>query len=192
MTFSISSQQRNVDDLLNLLEKNHVRKVTFFISGQWLEKHPALSKKMESRGYEIALLGDSFNDEKNWDEVELQNEISKLKNSFKHSNLSFSPYFRSNNGQPSKRLLAAISKQHWQTIFWSQQLDGNELSSQGMIRAVKEFKPGDILFIQPSLWDHPAFQLVLPLLIQKGMEHYQWVSISEIVLGTKAETKVIP
>jgi peptidoglycan/xylan/chitin deacetylase (PgdA/CDA1 family) len=192
LTFSISAHQAHVDDLMDLLEKNNVRKTTFFISGQWLEKHPALLKKMQNRGYEIALLGDSFVDEENWNEDELQNEIAKLKKAFKNSNLSFSPYFRSNNGQPSKRLLAAISEQNWQSVFWSQELDENELSTQGMIRAVKGFQPGDILFIQPSLWDHPVFQLVLPLLIQKGMEQYQWVSISELVVGSKAKTNVIP
>ncbi|MDO5009188.1 MAG: polysaccharide deacetylase family protein [Intestinibacter bartlettii] len=52
LTFDISYNERNIDEILDVLDKYNV-KATFFVVGNWVDKNQDVVKKIYDRGHEI-------------------------------------------------------------------------------------------------------------------------------------------
>ena len=56
LTFNISWGEEKVHDILDELSKEDVQ-ATFFLSGEWAERHPAIVEKITENQHEIGMLG---------------------------------------------------------------------------------------------------------------------------------------
>ena len=52
LTFDISYNERNIDEILEVLDKYDV-KATFFVVGNWIDENKDVVKKIYDRGHEI-------------------------------------------------------------------------------------------------------------------------------------------
>src|SRR5699024_6770776 len=56
LTFNISWGEKKVDEIINVLKENDVQ-ATFFVSGEWAERHPDFIKKIQDSNHELGMLG---------------------------------------------------------------------------------------------------------------------------------------
>src|SRR5699024_9833335 len=56
LTFNISWGEKKVDEIINVLKENDVQ-ATFFVSGEWAERHPDFIKKIKDNNHELGMLG---------------------------------------------------------------------------------------------------------------------------------------
>ena len=71
LTFNISWGEEKVYEILKSLEEQKVR-ATFFVSGEWAERHPQIVDEITEHGHELGMLGYRY---KNY----LEQEISQVR-----------------------------------------------------------------------------------------------------------------
>src|SRR5699024_1259695 len=59
ITFNVTWGDEKIVDILSTLKDNNV-KATFFVSGEWAERHPQLLSDIERDGHEVGMLGYRF------------------------------------------------------------------------------------------------------------------------------------
>lgn len=83
LTFDISYNERNIDEILNILDKYNV-KATFFVVGKWIDKNEEVVKKIHKNGHEIGNHSYSHTDFNKISEEEIKKELEttskKIKN----------------------------------------------------------------------------------------------------------------
>lgn len=83
LTFDISYNERNIDEILDILDKYNV-KATFFVVGKWIDKNEEVVKKIHKNGHEIGNHSYSHTDFNKISEEEIKKELEttskKIKN----------------------------------------------------------------------------------------------------------------
>ena len=119
LTFDAGADVGVLYTLLSVLEERGVR-CTFFVTGRWLDRHPAAVKRIADSGHEV--FGHSFRhrslcelfDEEILDELEKTEQII-------HQTIGrcARPYFRPPYGDRDPRVLELAGRTGWQCIYWT-------------------------------------------------------------------------
>src|SRR5690606_10448781 len=75
LTFNISWGEEKVYDILKVLNKHKVR-ATFFVSGEWAERHPQIMEEISEEGHEIGMLGYRYKNYLEFDLEQIRKDIS--------------------------------------------------------------------------------------------------------------------
>jgi peptidoglycan/xylan/chitin deacetylase (PgdA/CDA1 family) len=150
-TFDGGSGIQSADQILAVLAKHNV-KGTFFLSGQFVEAFPVLTKKIYLAGNEIFNHTYSHPHLPELKDEEMRNEFNKMDNAMKTiigSDFSTRPYFRAPYGDSDKRVLSTAFKEGYQSVRWT--IDaGDWQESEGMTalevkeRILSSLAPGNI------------------------------------------------
>ena len=118
LTMNCAWNADDIDEILEILEKNNV-KITFFMVGDWIEKYPEAVKKIYDAGHEIGTHSDThphvnnLSYEENIEEIENSNDkIEKITGN--RTNLYRTPY-----GEYNQTVIKAAQDKGYYTIQWS-------------------------------------------------------------------------
>lgn len=170
----------DIDSILKTLQDNNV-KITFFMVGDWIEKFPEATKKINEAGHEIASHSNThphvnnLSYEKNIEEIEKSNEKIKAITG------NLTKIYRPPYGEYNNTVIQAAQDKGYYTIQWNlDTLDYTGLTGEEMWKRLdKKIKAGDIILSHNGA-KHTAdsLDMLLKNIKQKGLEI---VKISDLI-----------
>ncbi|WP_226585708.1 polysaccharide deacetylase family sporulation protein PdaB [Halobacillus litoralis] len=192
LTFNISWGTEKVYDVLKQLEANQVQ-ATFFLSGEWAERHPDIVNQIQEDKHEIGMMGYKYESYMEMKPAEVAADLREAKAVFEKLGYEDINWVRPPHGHMNKEVLKIIKQEDMQAVQWSvNPRDWENPGTNNIIDVVlNEGSEGDIILMHASdsVKQTPkALEVILPGLKQKGLS---FVSISELVSGGESKADQI-
>ncbi|WP_062512765.1 polysaccharide deacetylase family sporulation protein PdaB [Halobacillus sp. KGW1] len=189
LTFNISWGTDKVHDILEQLKAHEVQ-ATFFLSGEWAERHPDIVAEIQEGNHEIGMMGYTYESYVEKEPEQVTSDLQQADAVFEKLGLGEVKWIRPPHGHIDKEVLSLIEKSGMQAVQWS--LNPRDWENPGtnaiIDQVLKESSKGDIILLHASdsVKQTPkALEVILPGLKQKGLK---FVSITEMVSGGESET----
>ncbi|KAB8127683.1 polysaccharide deacetylase family protein [Gracilibacillus oryzae] len=190
LTFNISHGSEQVEPILNQLKKSDAI-ATFFVSGEWAERHPDLLDMIKESKHEIGMLGYRYAPYEEQDIEKIRSDIAKAKETFKKLGYEETYLFRTPNGFLNKEMLQIIENQGLKMIHWS--INPNDWKNPGTAviteHILSEVKFGSIILLHASdsvKQTDKALATVIPQLKQQKLS---LLTISELITHAEGTQK---
>jgi peptidoglycan-N-acetylglucosamine deacetylase len=191
LTFNIGWGDEKAAPILELLKKQNVKKATFFLSGEWAERHPELVEQIVKQGYEIGLLGYTYKDYTDLDDSEVRRDILMAQEVFKKLNVKNIKLLRTPTGHFDERVIQIAERLGYTLVHWS--VNSHDWKNPGVEQIIKNVsvaKKGDIILLHASDSAKQTAQ-ALPSIIQMTKKKGELQTVSEMIASGKAKTTLI-
>jgi polysaccharide deacetylase family sporulation protein PdaB len=193
LTFDISWGEERAGPILDVLEQKGVKKATFFLSSPWAESHPDIVKRIVDAGYEIGSHGHRHDNYSQYSDAQIRAQITTAHQILTKLTGKEPHLIRFPNGDFDKRVLRIANSLGYTTIQWdTDSLDWMNPGTQKIVsRVLSKAHPGDIILMHASdscKQTHEALPQIIDSLRSKG---YKFVTVSELIAGSKTETKAV-
>src|SRR5690625_1510637 len=193
LTFNVSWGDEKVNDILDILDKHKV-KATFFLNGEWAERHPHIVQKIAEAEHDIGALGYRYETYVDMPLYEVKQDMSLALEVFKKLHIDTLPYFRAPNGHVNKDIFSIAEQLNVQMVHWSVQVDdwkNRDVKSMTQ-KLQKEVSEGDIVLLHASdaaIKTANVLDEIIPFLKKKKLT---LTKISELIYEIDIEEKVVP
>jgi peptidoglycan/xylan/chitin deacetylase (PgdA/CDA1 family) len=185
LTFDAGAGSSPTPDILAVLAKHNVR-CTFFLTGKWIEKNPALVRRIAAEGHELGNHTYSHRRLTGLSDGAIAGELSRVENQvMRLIGRSTKPLARVPFGSRNKRVLQTMAREGYRSIFWD--LDSWDSVKVGITsdqirqRVLERVQNGSIVLMHcGSKATTGALDSLLEKLEASG---YQPVTISELIGG---------
>jgi len=190
LTFNIGWGDEKAEPILDVLEKEGVKSVTFFLSGSWAERHQHIVEKINKLGYEIGILGYEYEDYTELSDAKIRQDLLKAIDVFKKMNIKTKPILRAPTGNFDMRLVKIANRLGYTVVHWS--VDSKDWKNPGVnqiVENVRKAKKGDIILLHAS---DSAKQtaVALPKIIQT-LKDEKFITVTELIADAKVSSKEI-
>lgn len=192
LTFNISWGEKRADGILDRL-KNEGVQATFFISGEWAERHPDTVKRILDEKHELGMMGYSYKSYLEQEIGEVRADLNRARETFDKLGLKDISLLRPPNGHFNKDVIKVAEEMGFTVVHWS--LNPNDWKNPGTDLLVDEVMSktsnGDIVLLHASdsaRQTAKALQTILPGLKNKGL---RLVVISEMIRQAEAKSTVV-
>lgn len=192
LTFNISWGEEKVYGILDVLKKNKVR-ATFFVSGEWAERHPQIIEKITDEQHEIGMLGYRYKSYLDQEIDQVRKDIVHAKGVFKKLGFDDIKYIRPPSGHFNEEIISLIDQQGLEAIHWS--VNPSDWENPGTTNiaehVLEQTSKGDIILLHASdsaKQTAEALQQILPALQKKN---FTYVTISEMVHEISTNEKLV-
>lgn len=188
LTFNISHGDQQLEPILNLLSKQKAL-ATFFVTGEWAERHPDLLEKIKDANHEIGMLGYHYKSYLELDTSEINSDITRAKEAFQKLGYESIYLLRPPNGHLNEEVIRLAEQQGLKVIHWSvNSKDWENPGTESITkRVIEETKKGDIVLFHASdtvKYTESALQNIIPNLKDQKLK---LTTISELI--SQSETK---
>lgn len=192
LTFDISWGEKVPDPVLDVLEKEHVKKTTFFLSGPWTQRHPKIAKRIQSMGYEIGNHGNLHKDFSNYPNSWIRHQVTLSEKSIKQVTGVKTKLIRTPNGDFNPRVIRCLNSMGYTVIQWNtDSLDWKNPGVQAIQqRVLKRVVPGDIILMHASDSSKQTAEALPALLHRLEQRGYKFVTVSELLSEADVKTQV--
>jgi peptidoglycan-N-acetylglucosamine deacetylase len=192
LTFNISWGEEKVHEILEKLKQNNIQ-ATFFISGEWAERHPTILEKIAEEKHEIGMLGYRYKSYLDQDMEQVRQDLIKAEEIFNKLGYEDVNLLRPPSGKFNKDILKLAEDMNYQVIHWNvNPNDWENPGTQTIVDSVmKNTKNGDIILLHASdsvKQTAEALDTILPGLKNKG---YQFIPMTELINQAHADSKVV-
>ena len=118
LTFNISWGEEKVFDILDELEQAQVRG-TFFVSGEWAERHPDIVEKISEGEHELGMLGYRYKSYLDQEIDEVRQDLQMAEEVFEKLGFEDTKLLRAPNGHFNEEILALAEEMGYQVIHWN-------------------------------------------------------------------------
>lgn len=192
LTFNISWGEEKVHNILKQLDQKQVQ-ATFFVSGEWAERHPKILKKITDGNHELGMLGYRYKSYLDQEIDQVRKDLVYAKNIFGKLGYKDINLLRPPSGKFNKEIVQLAEKLGFTVIHWS--VNPNDWKNPGTKKienlVMEQTANGDILLMHASdsvTQTAEALKTILPGLKNKG---FQFVTISELINQAHAESKLV-
>ncbi|MGJ9460333.1 polysaccharide deacetylase family sporulation protein PdaB [Oceanobacillus sp. CF4.6] len=192
LTFNISWGEEKALDILDQLKNEQVQ-ATFFVSGEWAERHPEILEKITEGQHELGMLGYRYKSYLDQEIDQVRKDLLYARDIFKKLGYEEVNLLRTPNGHFNEEIIELAEGLEFEVIHWN--LNPNDWQNPGTTKIVdtvmKDTTNGDIILLHASdaaKQTADALKTIIPGLKNKG---FQFVSISELINQAHAETKII-
>lgn len=192
LTFNISWGEEKVHDILKELKKHDVR-TTFFVSGEWAERHPEIVEKIVEAEHELGMLGYHYKSYLEQDVDQVRRDLLQAKEIFKKLGYSNVELLRTPNGHFNEEVVELAESLDLKVVQWN--VNPNDWKNPGseyiVDTVMKDTSKGDIILLHASdavKQTANALQTLLPGLKKKGFE---FITISQMMNQAQAEAKLV-
>ncbi len=192
ITFNIGWGDVKAEPILDTLKKEGVKSATFFLSGSWAERHPDLVARIVKEGYEIGMLGYSYEDYTELEEDKIRRDLAKAQEAFRKLNIKDIKLVRAPTGHFDQKTLKVADRMGYTVVHWSvDSKDWTNPGVQAIAENVSKAKKGDIILLHASdsaKQTAKALPLILDDVKGKGLK---LVSVSEMIANADTKTNEI-
>lgn len=188
LTFNISWGEEKVHDILDRLKKEDVQ-ATFFLSGEWAERHPTIVEKIAGDQHEIGMLGYRYKSYLEQDISQVQSDLILAKEVFGKIGFEDMKLLRTPSGQFNEEVLELAKSMGFDVVHWN--INPNDWENPGTEKIVntvmKETTNGDVVLLHASdsvKQTADALETILPGLKNKG---FTFVPITELISQVDTE-----
>lgn len=192
LTFNISWGDEKVYGILEELEKQDVQ-ATFFVSGEWAERHPEILEEITNQKHELGMMGYRYKSYLAQEIDQVRKDLYYAKEVFRKLGYTDLHLLRPPSGHFNEEVLDLAKNEGFQVVYWN--VNPNDWENPGtqaiVDHVMKETTNGDIILLHASdsaKQTSQALQTILPGLENKG---FKFVTISELFQGTDTESKII-
>lgn len=192
LTFNISWGEERVHDILDMLKKEEVQ-ATFFLSGEWAERHPAIVEKIAEDKHEIGMLGYRYKSYVEQEIEQVQKDLYLAQETFEKIGYEDLKLLRTPSGHFNEEVLELAKSMGFEVVHWN--VNPNDWENPGTENIVdtvmKSTSNGDILLLHASdsaKQTAGALETILPGLKNKG---FSFVPISELMSQAHAEPELV-
>lgn len=192
LTFNIGWGDEKAEPILDMLRKENVKSATFFLSGSWAERHPELVDRIVKEGFEIGMLGYSYQDYKELEDAKIRKDLLLAQEVFKKLNIKGIELARAPTGHFDQRSLKIANQYGYTIVHWS--VDSKDWTNPGVdeiLTNISKAKKGDIILLHASdsaKQTAKALPSVLGELRSKGLK---LVSVSEMIANGNVQSTEI-
>ncbi len=193
LTFDISWGSHRAEPILDILKEKKVEAATFFVSSQWAQDHPEIAKRIVEDGYEIGSHGYEHVYYSRLTDDEIKKQLSKAHHTLIQVTGKTPSFLRPPNGDFDQRVLNIAESLGYRVVLWD--TDSEDWLNPGVEQIVENVlghaHPGDIVLLHASD-SIKQTHLALPTIIdQLRSQGYRFVTVSELLAGTKTESKEV-
>ncbi|MDR7074752.1 polysaccharide deacetylase family sporulation protein PdaB [Fictibacillus barbaricus] len=193
LTFDISWGDKRVTPILDVLKEKGIKNCTFFLSAAWAERHPEIVERIVKDGHEVASLGYQYKSYTEWEDKQIKRDILLAQEKIKKVSGKTTSLLRPPNGNFDDRILNISEDLHHTVVHWS--IDTKDWKNPGVNKIVETAtdgtKAGDIILLHASD-SVKQTHLALPQIIEKlKTDGFKFVSVSEMIANTAANTKEV-
>lgn len=192
LTFNISWGDKQVHEVLTVLKKHDVR-ATFFVGGEWAERHPHIIEKMTEDTHEIAMLGYRYKNYLQQEAAQIRKDLMYAKEVFRKLGNHDIKYFRPPTGLFNEEMVQTAKTLGLDVIYWS--VNPRDWENKGIEvladELIKQTSGGDIILLHASddaKETAKALEVVIPQLKEKELS---FVTISELITEVDMEEKLV-
>ncbi|MEK3889054.1 polysaccharide deacetylase family protein [Bacillus sp. FSL K6-3431] len=192
LTFNIGWGDVQAEPILDVLEKQEIRSVTFFLSGAWAERHPQTVKRIKEMGFEIGSLGYAYEDYTDLEDTKVRRDITKGLEALNKLDINDITLLRSPTGHFDKRTLSIAESIGLTVVHWSlNSQDWKNPGVEAITKQVEKAKSGDIILMHAS---DSALQTAeaLPKVISHIKDKGDPTTVTGLIANGKVKTKLIP
>lgn len=192
ITFNISWGEEKVEGILKQLKEHDVQ-ATFFVSGEWAERHPTILEEISEGKHEIGMLGYRYKSYLDQEIDQVRKDLIYAKEIFGKLGYDEIDLLRPPSGHFNKEVVELAENLGFEVIHWT--INPNDWESPGTEvitdMVMKETTNGDIILLHASdaaKQTANALDVILPSLKNKGFE---FVPISELMNQAEAEAELV-
>lgn len=192
LTFNISWGEERVESILEVLDKEDVQ-ATFFVSGEWAERHPAILEAISEGKHEIGLLGYRYKSYLDQEPEQIKKDLLKAQEVMTKLGYEDIQLLRTPHGHLNKEIIELAENMQFQVVHWN--VNPNDWENPGTETIVddvmKQTENGDIVLLHASdsaKQTAEALETILPGLKNKG---FGLITISEMINQAKADAELI-
>ncbi|WP_047981921.1 polysaccharide deacetylase family sporulation protein PdaB [Ornithinibacillus contaminans] len=192
LTFNISWGEKKVFDILKQL-KQHQVKATFFVSGEWAEKHPNILAKISEDKHEIGMLGYRYKSYLDQELDQIRKDLTYAKDIFGKLGYKNIKLLRAPHGHLNDDVIKLAEELKYNVIHWN--INPNDWQNPGtqvvVDQVMSKTTNGDIILLHASdsvKQTAEALETILPGLQNKG---FTFVTVSEMLHHAQAKSKIV-
>lgn len=183
LTFDAAWGAEDFDSIMDTLDKHQV-KVTFFMTGGWVEAYPECVKKLVAKGHNPGNHSEHHYDMATLSAEEMKEEIESVHKRVKQLTGYEMELFRPPFGSYNNEVISVSYACHYYPIQWSvDSLDWKDYGEKAIIDRVcsdKSLEPGAIILCHNGA--KYTAQALDTLLTRLESEGYQFVPVSELIM----------
>lgn len=190
-TFNISWGDEKVYDILEILHKHGVR-ATFFVSGEWAERHPQILDAITEREHELGMLGYRYKNYLEQEIAQVRKDIVFAKNIFDKLGYKQMRYIRPPSGLFNKEIISLSESLDLEVVHWS--IASNDWENPGVEAIVKESikaTNGDIILFHASDVAKQTASALEPIINDFKKRKFTFVTISQLKDGVIADESIV-
>src|SRR5699024_400442 len=192
LTFNISWGEEKVHDILKQLKKHEIQ-ATFFVSGEWAERHPEILEKIIEDKHELGMMGYRYKSYLDQEIEEVRKDLVKAQEIYDKLGYEDTKLLRTTSGHFNKEIIELAEDMGFQVIHWNVNPDDwqNPGTQKIIDHVMKETTNGDIILMHASdsaKQTAEALKTILPGLKNKGLH---LVSMSELINQANAKAKLV-
>ncbi|MTT32725.1 polysaccharide deacetylase family protein [Terrilactibacillus sp. BCM23-1] len=190
LTFDISWGDEQIKPILEILKQKNV-KATFFVSGEWAERHPEIIEKIKKDGHEIGSHGMNHTAYTKLDDGEIRKDLTLAESSIYKVSNRRTTLMRPPYGKIDHDVLSIASTLDQQVILWSvnPQDDTNPGYQKIAAYTINHTEKGDIIRLHASdsaKQTYRALPYIIDNIQKKGLS---FTTLSDLISDTKVKTK---
>ena len=179
LTFNVDWGREYIPSILDILEEKNV-KATFFLTGNWAEKNPELTRKITDQNHEIGNHGYRHRHLTEISESGLIDLIKKNEELLYELTEERTSLFAPPYGEVDRRITSIAESIDYKTILWSADTIDWQRPSPGLIvqRAVNKVSDGGIILMHPTEPTVRALPDIITTLQNRG---FNFVTVSQLI-----------
>lgn len=192
LTFNISWGDEKVKDILDQLEANDIQ-ATFFVSGEWAERHPHILEKISDGSHEIGMLGYRYKSYLKQEIDVVRRDLFQAKQVFGKLGYDDIKWLRPPSGHFDDKIEELTERLGMTLIHWT--IDPNDWENPGtdmIVESVmKDISKGDIILLHASdaaKQTADALKKLAPMIRDNNLS---FVTISELINQVETETNIV-
>ncbi|WP_035462035.1 polysaccharide deacetylase family protein [Alicyclobacillus macrosporangiidus] len=184
LMFNVSWGEESIPAILETLRKSGV-KATFFLDGDWVDKHPDLAKRIAAEGHAIGSHGRGHPDFRRLSAAAQEQNMASTNASLRHTLGTTTDLFAPPAGSYDDRTVAAARRQGMYTILWTlDTIDWRRPPASGIVRRVQQgLEPGVLILMHPTPPTAEALPRILEVLEKAG---YRLKTVEAVVHEQRA------
>ncbi|MEH7180953.1 polysaccharide deacetylase family sporulation protein PdaB [Neobacillus vireti] len=192
LTFNIGWGDEKAEPILDALKKENVKAATFFLAGSWAERHPDIVSRIVKEGFEVGILGYTYEDYTELEEANIGKDISKAKDAFNKLSIKDIKLLRAPTGHFDERTLKISERYGYTVVHWS--IDSKDWTNPGVnqiVANVKKADKGDIVLLHASDSAKQTAKAIPGIIQELRNKGLKLVSVSEMIANGSVESKEI-
>jgi peptidoglycan/xylan/chitin deacetylase (PgdA/CDA1 family) len=175
MTYDDGGREEYIRHIMDVYEEYGFR-VTFFVTGQWVERNRELTKEMIDRGFEIGCHGWDHSEMSSLSKEEATKQIEDFVNLIKEIDKGYEvKLIRFPYGSRTQVLREIAAEYGLQSIMWSNESGGMDEGTYDNV--MSDLQGGDIVLSHSTRWyDVYEVERILLSILEQG---YKVVTVTE-------------
>jgi probable sporulation protein (polysaccharide deacetylase family) len=186
LLINVAWGESNIPRMLRILKSNKV-KATFFLDGQWLEKHEREARLIINEGHQVSNHAYSHKNMSRLSETDVIKEIQKTQKLLRGLGVT-NNVFAPPSGDFSSKSLATTAQLGLHTILWTvDTIDWREKDHLVILqRVIPRIEPGSMVLMHPT---QSATAALDPMIKQIKLKKLRLGTVNELISTKRVEVE---